>query len=189
MKYWPVPNSYSKEIPANGSPGAFWEDRDDRYHCGVDIYAPEGSKVVAIDSGIIVDIGTFTSPDCQSYWNETYYLIIKTNEKILYKYAELGDIAVNLGDYVEAGQKIGKVGKVFNEDMLPLDTPFYVRELILKGNPSMLHLELYKAPIMEVKPYSGGNFFGRNKPDSLIDPTFFLNGKIKRELRGVEVTN
>jgi hypothetical protein len=51
MVQWPVPESYSQRIPFPPSPGSFWENRDDRHHCGVDIYAPCGSVVVAVESG------------------------------------------------------------------------------------------------------------------------------------------
>lgn len=57
MRYWPVPDSYSKNIPLHGSSGSFWENRGDRYHCGVDIYAPPGSKVIAIECGEVIDLG------------------------------------------------------------------------------------------------------------------------------------
>ena len=63
LKYWPVPNSHSKIVPTAGSPGSFWEDRGDRHHSGIDIYAPEGSNVLSIEDGKVIDIGIFTSPD------------------------------------------------------------------------------------------------------------------------------
>ena len=179
MKQWPVPQSYSKQIPEKGEPGCFWEDRDDRRHCGVDIYAPEGSKVLAIESGYIIDAGVFTDPENSSFWKKTYYIVIKTKEKVMYKYAELQEIVVTIGDYVESGELVGKVGSALNTDVIGPDSPFYIRELVHKGNPSMLHLELYKAPIIEVKLYQSGNYFGKEKPSSLIDPTYFLNGKLK----------
>jgi murein DD-endopeptidase MepM/ murein hydrolase activator NlpD len=62
MKYWPVLNNYSKIIPTSGS-GSFWEDRGDRHHYGVDIYAPDNSDVLSIEDGKIIDIGIFTSLD------------------------------------------------------------------------------------------------------------------------------
>ena len=49
MRHCPVPNSYSKNIPNKNSPGSFWENRKDRFHCGIDIYASAGSEVVSID--------------------------------------------------------------------------------------------------------------------------------------------
>jgi len=77
MKYWPVPNSYSKKAPIKGDPGSFWEDRGDRRHCGIDIYAPAGSEVISIDDGTVIGMDSFTSKDKISYWNETNYVLIK----------------------------------------------------------------------------------------------------------------
>ncbi len=190
MKHWPVPNSYSKQIPEKGEPGSFWEDRDDdRRHCGVDIYAPEGSKIIAIETGVVIDTGVFTTLEMNPYWNKTYYIVIKTKEKVLYKYAELPEIKTEIGTMVQAGDVIGTVGTVINPENIGPETPFYIRELIHKGNPSMLHLELYKAPVMEVRPYKGGNFYGKEKPASLIDPTYFLNGRIKQERSPFPIRN
>jgi murein DD-endopeptidase MepM/ murein hydrolase activator NlpD len=174
MKHWPVPDSFFDELPKYGSPGAFWKDRGDRYNCGIDFFASPGASVLAVESGQVVDKGIFTSPTQNRYWYSTRYVIIKTSENILYKYAGLSQVLAHVGDYVESGQLIGLVGMLINKDKITPQTPSYVRELISHNFLSMLHLEMYKAPISEVKPYSGGNFFGKNKPDSIIDPNTYL---------------
>lgn len=176
MKVWPVPDSYSKEIPRFGSSGSFWEDRGDRFHCGIDIYAPAGSDVLAIQSGIVIDTGVFTDSEDNIYWNRSYYIIIKSPQNVVFKYAELGQIFVEIGDSVGSGHLIGRVGNVLNPDEVNHTTPYYIHELIRKGFTSMLHLETYIAPITEVRPYQGGNYFGNTKPYSLLDPGLFLNG-------------
>ena len=78
MKCWPAPKSYTKNLPTSGVPGSFWENRRDRYHCGVDIYAPEGSDVLSVEDGKVIDIDIFTSPDKIPYWNTTYYVLLKS---------------------------------------------------------------------------------------------------------------
>ncbi|MGA2296390.1 MAG: M23 family metallopeptidase [FCB group bacterium] len=176
MKFWPVPQSYSKDVPKNGVSGSFWEDRGDRRHCGVDIYAPEDSEVISIEGGKVIDSGVFTSPDMHPYWNKTYYVIVKTSQNIIFKYAELKEVLIHVGDYVEAGQVIGKVGTVIIEKDVTYRDPYYVRDLAQKGTMCMLHLEIYKAPVTAVHPYLAGSFFGDQLPDSLIDPAIFLNG-------------
>lgn len=180
MKVWPVPDSYKKSIPKDGEPGSFWEDRGDRFHCGIDIFAPEGSVVVAIESGYIIDKGIFTSPEKSLFLIETYYVILKTPQKILVKYAELKDIYVHTGEYVDAGQTIGTVGNAVNKESLSFQDPYYIHELADKENTSMLHLELYKAPVTIVQPYITGNFLGERRPESLIDPGLYLNGLAKK---------
>lgn len=87
MKHWPIPNSYSKKTPIRGAPGSFWKNRDDRYHCGIDIYAPNGSDVISIEDGKVIETGTFTSPDKNPYWNTTFYVLIK-NKALTLKLAE-----------------------------------------------------------------------------------------------------
>jgi murein DD-endopeptidase MepM/ murein hydrolase activator NlpD len=180
MKFWPVPNSFTREIPKNGVSGAFWEDRGDRHHCGVDIYAPEDSEVLAVESGFVIETGHFTTPKQHSYWNETFYLILKTSQNLLVKYAELKQINVRIGDYVDAGQPLGLVGSVIKKDDVSYEDPYYVQELAEKGTLSMLHLEIYKAPVTSVQPYLAGNYFGDRRPDSLIDPKLYLNGVSRR---------
>ncbi len=176
MKIWPVPDSYSKEIPRNGEPGSFWEDRGDRFHCGLDIYAPKGSKVLAIQNGKVIDVGVFTTSEENAYWNKSYFIIIKTPQNVIYKYAELGEVVVHIGDFVAAGEQIGCIGDVLNPEEVNHTTPYYIHELIRENKISMLHLEAYIAPITEVRPYMGGNYFGATKPYSVLDPSLFLNG-------------
>lgn len=176
MKVWPVPDSYTKDIPRSGQQGSFWEDRGDRFHCGIDIYAPAGSEVLAIQNGRVIDIGIFTNSDESAYWNKTYFLIVKTPQNIIYKYAELAEVIVQIGDYVSAGQVIGKLGEVINPEEANHTTPYYIHELLHQDKTSMLHLETYTAPITEVRPYQNGNYFGPSKPYSILDPSLFLNG-------------
>ncbi len=174
MKYWPVPNSYSKIIGASDSQGAFWEDRGDRYHCGVDIYAREGSNVLSIEDGKVVDIGIFTSKDKIPYWNTTSYILIENGNGLLCKYAELGDVVVNVGESVRAGQLIGHIGLVLDSDKITQNSPLYIQKLKKKGNQSMLHFELYRSIPTEITDYLGGNWFGKTKPENLLDPTDYL---------------
>ena len=68
MKQWPVPKSYNKKIPNNNESGSFWENRNDRYHCGVDIYAPKLSEVKSVENGRIINFGKFTSSDIIIFW-------------------------------------------------------------------------------------------------------------------------
>jgi murein DD-endopeptidase MepM/ murein hydrolase activator NlpD len=176
MKVWPVPDSYSRELPKRGTLGSFWENRGDRYHCGVDIFAPVGSDVISVQNGKVIDVGRFTSPSDANYLNESFYIIIKTPQNLNIKYAEVDTVLVRIGDFVNAGQKIASISKVLNEEQLSHSTPHYLREMMGKGLVSMLHLEAYISPISEVKPYLYGNFMGEEKPYSIVDPALFLNG-------------
>lgn len=179
MKIWPVPDSYSKNIPKDGKPGSFWDNRGDRYHCGVDIFAPDGSVVLSIQNGKVIDIGLFTNPVNGDFWNKTYYITIKSSQNINVKYAQLAEVCVKIGDFINSGQKIGTIGLIIDEKKISHSTPQYARDMAANGQISSLHLEAYIAPISEVRPYFSGNFLGEEKPYSLIDPALFLNGLAK----------
>ena len=92
MGIWPLKNITLKNIPEKPSPGSFWEDRGDRFHCGIDLYAPKGSDVVTVERGIVIDIGIATTPKKIPYWNKTYYIIIKNISGTFCKYSELSVI-------------------------------------------------------------------------------------------------
>lgn len=67
----------SGKIPKKGYPGSFWEERGDRHHCGVDLYAPGNTEVVSIEDGIGAETGMMTSPEILPYWNPTYYVLVE----------------------------------------------------------------------------------------------------------------
>ena len=174
MKVWPVPKSYTKSVPLLGNPGSFWEYRGDRYHCGVDLYAPYHCKVVSSEDGKIVDIGVFTSPQKVSYWNTTYYVLVQNRIGPVCRYAELFDVSVSSGDCVMAGQILGHVGQVLQPDKITDTAPLYIQRLKKRGDLSMLHFERYFSVPPEDKRYSGGNWFGITEPKNLVNPTDFL---------------
>ena len=110
MTTWPVPGSESRVVPGKGQPGSFWEDRGDRFHCGVDIYAPAMSEVHACETGEVIDLGTATSPEQVIYWDTTRYILIKTRSNLYCRYSELAEVVVHIGDRVLEGQVIGYIG-------------------------------------------------------------------------------
>ena len=175
MKCWPVPKSYTKNLPASGAPGSFWENRGDRYHCGVDIYAPEGSDVLSVEDGKVIDIDIFTSPDKMPYWNTTYHILLKNKNGFVCKYAELDDVTVSVDESVRAGQLIGHVGLVLNSDKITVLSPLYIQSINKNKYHSMLHFELYTSELDNHEYYSGGNWFGTKKPKNLLDPTSYLS--------------
>lgn len=161
-------------IPQKGEPGSFWEDRGDRYHCGVDLYAPENTEVVSVEGGTVVEAGLMTSPEILPYWNPTYYVIIEHDKGLFCKYGELAGFAVKKGDEVEAGCLVGYVAMVLNSDKIDSSCPLYIQKLKNK-NSSMLHFEVWKdEAITTHSNYLGGNWFTEEKPENLKDPTGYL---------------
>lgn len=174
MRIFPLNNKTEDIIQEKGESGSFWEDRKDRHHCGIDLYAPEGEPVIAIEKGEVIDVGIMTSPKVISYWNETYYIIVRNHSGLFCKYGELGTSTVKAGDRVEAGQIIGHVGTVLNSEKIDENSPEYIKKL-KDRNPSMLHFELWEAePFVEDNDYLGGNWFGDDRPKMLLDPTEYL---------------
>jgi len=172
MKYWPVPDGHGG-IPLRGSPGSFWEDRGDRRHCGVDLYAPAGSPVYAVEHGTVIETDVMTSPDILSYWNTTHSVLIR-HGALVAKYGELHDVTVAPGDIVRGGDLVGHVGTVLNPDAITAGAPQYIRRLGSHDDLSMLHFELYRAKPPKHEAYLGGNWFGDSRPGILVDPTGYL---------------
>lgn len=178
QKHWPVPNSQNYQLPLPGQAGSFWEDRGDRRHAGVDIYAPAGSEVVATEDGVVLDVSIFTSPERLPYWNTTYCVLLQNAEGMVFRYAEMGDVTVKQGDRVAAGQMLGHVGTVLDLNKIDHRSPAYIQRLKHSGSPSMLHFEIYRTPPNTQKEYLGGNFFSTDKPGDLIDPLPYLQSTL-----------
>jgi hypothetical protein len=180
---WPVAGS-GRSLPRTG-PGSFWEDRGDRRHCGVDLYAPRGLDVVSIADGVVARAGVFTSPAMIPYWNTTYFILVE-HAGVCTCYAELDSLGATTGDAISAGQAVGRIGCVLNTDAIGPGAPAYVRELKDRGLASMLHLEVYASPesfLLSDELYVGGNWFGREMPAGLLDPCDLLLGASADRIR------
>lgn len=167
---WPVPASLSQTIQTAG-PGSFWEDRGDRFHCGVDIYTPFGSDVVSVKDGLVLQIQLFTSPQMIHYWNETLAVTIQHHDGLVIRYAEMFDENVRVGEHIKKGTVIGHVGQVLEPARITAEAPLYVQKLKEKNNPTMLHLEAFDRFPFDIPKYLGGNTFQPKRPDSLVDPS------------------
>lgn len=174
MPVWPVPNSFSKILPSPGTAGSFWEDRKDRHHCGVDIYAALNSPVLATEGGRVIETGIFTSPALVPYWYVTHYIILQSDSGFVCKFAEISDIQVSEGDQVQAGEFIGRVAHVLNLKRIDETSPEYIKRLQKNNTSSMLHFELYRTWPVHLSKYVGGNSFSQEKPSDLLDPTDYL---------------
>ena len=180
---WPVGNNFPRQIPQPDQPGSYWEDRGDRHHAGVDLYAPAGSPVVAIQAGRILRISVHTSPGILPFWNTTYAILLQLPSGIVLRYAELGEVAVSVEQVVVCGQLIGHVGQVllFNR-IIPTD-PQYIQLLKDTNNSTMLHIEAYTTPPLEEdERYVGGSYIGLTiPPNNLLNPTSILEEIVRNE--------
>jgi murein DD-endopeptidase MepM/ murein hydrolase activator NlpD len=183
VKHWPAPKSYSRRLPRGTSTGSFWKLRGDRHHCGVDLFAPADSPVVAVEAGRVIRRGAFTSPAKKPYWNRTFFVLVRHDSGVVAKYAELAKVLVRTGQRVAAGQHVGLVGRVLNPNRIDDTAPRYIRQMVRNSRVSMLHFELYSAPAKDTKQYSGGNWFANRKPPRLLDPANYLQSASMRVSR------
>lgn len=73
------------------------------FHRGIDIRAPMGSPVVAIDNGTVVEVR-------EQSFGYGKHIRIAHNGTMSSLYAHLSKIEVKVGERVMAGQEIGKIG-------------------------------------------------------------------------------
>ncbi len=175
-KSWPLGDTSSRHVPQPGQSGSFWEDRGDRHHAGVDLYAPLNTPVLAIQASRILRTYIHTSPGICPYWNTTYAIVLQLPSGTFLKYAELGSLAVSPHQVVACGAIIGHVGQVLlPERIIPADPP-YIHGLQNSHHAAMLHLEAYASlPPEEDDHYLGGNFFNLSiPPQGLLNPASLL---------------
>ena len=177
--HWPLPltpkrttedsNSFLRinlnievEIPIKYHFGAFGAMRRFDRHRGVDLYAPSGTKVKAVQKGIVKDIRpwTGTKANCD-WWSDTDAISIEGEDGLVV----YGEIKVNenlkVGDEIFSGDFIGEIVPVLKKD---------------KGRPtSMLHLELRKPGFYRNIDKS----WSQDLPEGLLDPTPFLIKSMK----------
>lgn len=145
------------EIPIGEHLGAYAVERRHHVHEGIDLYAPVGEKVYAVEDGEIIKIDYFTGKEANSDWWLTTKAICVEGESGVIVYGEIIERdGLKEGDKVKAGEYIGNVLRVLVHD---------------KGRPtSMLHFELRSHGAKEdITWYPDGV-----KPEHLKDPTNLL---------------
>lgn len=142
-------------LPMHGHPGAFGVRRKNHTHEGVDLYAPQGTPVYAVEAGQVVRVAPFTGPKAGlPWWLDTSAVWVEGASGVVL-YGEL-DPVVSVGTLVVPGQLIGHVERVLVND---------------KGRPlAMLHLELHTAQSREAPEW----LVHDERPAVLRDPTPYL---------------
>jgi murein DD-endopeptidase MepM/ murein hydrolase activator NlpD len=141
--------------------GSFGVKRRFDKHRGIDLYAPVGTEVYAVEDGIVKDIRPWTGKDANcDWWLDTDAVAVE-GKSGLAVYGEIEiDKKIKLNKKIKAGQLIGTVKRVLKND---------------KGRPtSMLHFEL--------RDYGFYKNIAKNWdsdiPEGIKDPTPFLKRSI-----------
>lgn len=142
-------------LPLPPHPGAYGIRRANHAHEGCDLYAPQGTPVLAVEAGEVVQVQLFTGPEVGSEWWLTTYAVWVEGPSGVVLYGEVAP-HVKVGQKVLAGEILGVVIRVLRKD---------------KGRPrSMLHLELHVPGSREAPEWL--DF--ADKPAVLRDPTPYL---------------
>jgi predicted chitinase/murein DD-endopeptidase MepM/ murein hydrolase activator NlpD len=119
----PVINSFPVPAPYEASFSDDWHACRDgcrRKHKGNDIFAPEGSPLVAVEAGVIAKVdGTDDSNGGLSIW-------LRGDSGVAYWYAHNSANYVTAGQRVGRGQLIGRVGHTGNARTTPSHVHFQV---------------------------------------------------------------
>lgn len=144
-------------LPVGLHPGAYGVVRKNHVHEGVDLYTPEGSRVYAVECGIVVAILPFTGPKANlPWWLDTDCVLVEGDSGVVV-YGEIVPYEdLRVGDSVLSGQLVGYVTRVLRND---------------RGRPmSMLHLELHTHGARRCPEWLTKD----QKPATLQDPTPYL---------------
>jgi len=120
----------SHKIPVAGASAADWNPKSFWYHPwgrsgthkGIDIFAREGTPVLAADNGVVILTG----------FNEMggLYVLVLGAQWRLYYYAHLQHIDTRVLRWVAAGDVIGGVGSTGNAQGKPPHLHFAIRSLL-----------------------------------------------------------
>ena len=153
--FWPIP-SVKKNIPKSKSKRGFGRNKEaGRFHCGSDILAKYGSRIVATEAGIVKNIFLFTYPGLDKYnrYENTYAVAIQHNDGNYALYCEVQKPRLKVGQKIKAGQVIAKVGRIFAH----------------KQQHTMLHFEYHSK-----LPKSTTKWYGGSRPKGLLSSTKYL---------------
>lgn len=146
-------------VPISNSPASFAYKRSYYYHPGIDLYCPEGTEVLSIEDGVVINVEIFTGPEAipvSPWWNKTWGVLVEGKSGVL-GYCELKPMFyIKPGFKLKEGDMIGRIIPVLKRD---------------KGNgTTMLHFEKYKAGIKNHVTWH----LEEDKPELLEDPTDLL---------------
>jgi len=138
---WPVTGRISSIFGLR----RFFNEQERRPHSGLDIAADEGTPVMAVADGVVVDTGDFFFSGNMIYLDH--------GQGIISLYAHLSKISVKPGDTVKQGDIIGNVGQTGRVTGPHLHFAVYANQTLIdpifmlpkNGNPAMASSSTKKA--------------------------------------------
>jgi murein DD-endopeptidase MepM/ murein hydrolase activator NlpD len=124
--------------------GSFWgatREGGKRKHEGIDIFAAKRTPVVAVNDGIVVDVGN-TAKGGKTIWLRSFY------DDFYYYYAHLDRQLVRIGESVKKGQYIGTVGNTGNAKLTPPHLHFGIYSFTGAIDPLPHIKDLPKIPLL-----------------------------------------
>ena len=139
-------------------------DGTKRRHNGVDLFAPLGTPVLAVDDGVVVHAAREYVPGFSHYGRT---VVLKTASGPYVLYSHLDSVDVERGQQVRRASRIGTVG----------DTAFTRAEPDRRFQRSAPHLHLEVSP----RPYPQSSTAARIDPTALyfdVTPRYTQGGKL-----------
>lgn len=158
MLYFP-PLLKHFDVPVGHHFGSFGARRKYSIHCGIDIYADEGTPIYAIEDGKIVEVRWFTGAHVGTdWWLPTRCVSVEGNTGVIV-YGEITEMShLEEGAEVNQSEHLGNVTRVLRHD---------------KGKPlSMLHVQLLEHGYVDEEIPSWK--LEESQPKGLLDPTEIL---------------
>ena len=110
----------------------FFNDQARRPHSGLDIAAPEGTPILSVEAGTVIETGDFFFSGNMVY--------IDHGQGVISMYAHMSRVDVKTGDIVKKGQIIGAVGETGRVTGPHLHLGIYVNQTLV--DPTFLLPEL-----------------------------------------------
>jgi murein DD-endopeptidase MepM/ murein hydrolase activator NlpD len=157
-------------VPKNGEPGSFrindYYMKLKKWHTGIDLAAPPGSPVLAIEDCRVVKIGQFTGAPDVPWYRKTWFVQVENASGNVAVYGEVRKPRFAPGRAFRAGERLGSIAIVE-----------WARNARPRGR-SMLHFELYKPG---TKNFVDWWHKGKPWPKNLLDPTRYLESCLSKK--------
>lgn len=145
--------------------GAFGDARDKHFHEGIDLYAPAGTPVLAVEDGTVISVTPFSgSSTRKDYWRDMEAVLVQGASGLI-AYCEFNPLSTLLPAMtVKAGDPLGSLYPAGYKFRKPADRDED------HAHHAFLHIELHHFQVRVPTTWEAG----KPKPATLFDPTPLL---------------